>query len=140
MTNRHTVHEFRAEGAPYLSALQRREAAQASRVPKRVLPPPTTPAERYFVGTRVMTPEESQLSLGRSHALLDDTRGVPCGVHNARRWAPCWGSERSGVEGYCLSRVERGKRDANRKGHLLPQPSVHAITITELPVPARRVR
>jgi hypothetical protein len=97
-------------------------------------PRPLTDAERRDAAAF------ARHSLGLTHAAIDDTRGVPCGVHDARRWQPCWGSSRSGVEGYCRSRIERGKRDANRKGHLVPQPSVHALTITVLPVPPRRSR
>jgi hypothetical protein len=54
------------------------------------------------------------VSLGRSRAMIESTRGVPCQTHDARRFAPCWGDEKSGVRGYCTSRIARGMQDANR--------------------------
>jgi hypothetical protein len=105
-----------------------------------IRPVPVTSAERFFVGTRIMTAEESVRSLGLTHALMADTIDVPCPTHDAERGCPCWGSNLSGVAAYCQSRVARGKRDANRKTHFVPQPSIHALTITELPVPPRRSR
>jgi len=80
------------------------------------------------------------LSLGRTHVLLYEALWVPCPTHDKRPGTYCWGSPASGVRGICRPRIARGMRDANKKGHLQPQPSIHAITITALPVPARRVR
>jgi hypothetical protein len=80
------------------------------------------------------------LSLGRTHVLVYEALWVPCPTHDKRPGTYCWGSVQSGVRGICRSRIARGMRDANKKGHMQPQPSVHAITITALPVPPRRVR
>jgi hypothetical protein len=49
-------------------------------------------------------------SLMRSRTWLRDVLAQPCLPHGALTGQFCWGSDRSGVQGLCMHRVERAAR------------------------------